>query len=136
MQRQAGTVGIGLVAATPPWARHGDPADALRSFHDAISRWHHSANWTRQWPTLRNLAELFVRLGRDRAAAVLAVTSPRIDEPAFGRDAEQLARGRRRLQDRLGDDGAAILAGLGAAMGGEEIVAFARRQIDRALGTT
>ena len=80
-------------------ANAGHVADALRRYRDLIDYWHRSGNWTQQWVTLRNLAQLLRRLGDNQPAALLDAaaeqrrthprptsprTHPRPSRPAHG----------------------------------------------------
>jgi len=45
--------------------------DALRGYREVIDYFARTGNWTHQWATLRNLADLLRRLGDDEPAALL-----------------------------------------------------------------
>ena len=45
--------------------------DALRGYREVIDYFARTGNWTHQWTTLRNLAELLRRLGDDEPAGLL-----------------------------------------------------------------
>lgn len=81
----AGIATVGLLAER---ARAGRVRDALNGYRDVIDYFARTGNWTHQWTTLRNLADLLRRLGDDDAAALLddaADDAP--DAPAVDRDA-------------------------------------------------
>lgn len=61
----------------------GHIREALYGYRDLIDYWERSGNWTQQWVTLRNLAQLLRQLGDEEPAALLdaaAKNSP--DAPA------------------------------------------------------
>ena len=59
--------------------------DALRGYREFIDYWDRAGNWTQQWVTLRNLAQLLRRLGDDEPAALLDATADQApDAPAAG----------------------------------------------------
>ena len=61
----------------------GHIREALLGYRDLIDYWERSGNWTQQWVTLRNLAQLLRLLGDEETAAMLdeaATESP--DAPA------------------------------------------------------
>jgi predicted ATPase/DNA-binding SARP family transcriptional activator len=108
--------GVAGLSAVSLRARHGDPAAASSAFVDLIDRWERGGNWRQQWTTMRQLVELFVRLGRHRTAGVLlgAIETHDVDN-VYGADAERLAQLRGELHSHLGpalerclDDGRAL----------------------------
>ncbi len=132
LNRFTGTVA--LVCLTSLQGRHGEPREALASFRAAIEEWRRAGTWTHQWITLRNLLGLFVRLGVDGPAATLfgALTSDTPGAPAYGADAEQLRAAEHTLASRLGAERFADFVAQGRAMTGDDTVAFACAEIDRA----
>ena len=57
--------------------------DALRGYREVIDYFARTGNWTHQWTTLRNLAELLRRLGDDEPAGLLdAAADAAPDAPA------------------------------------------------------
>jgi hypothetical protein len=59
--------------------------DALRGYRDVVAYFARTGNWTHQWTTLRNLADLLRRLGDAEPAAVLdAAADLAPDAPAVG----------------------------------------------------
>jgi hypothetical protein len=60
--------------------------EALTGYRDVIDYFDRTGNWTHQWATLRNLADLLRRLGDDQPAAVIdAAADAAPDAPADGR---------------------------------------------------
>ena len=65
--------------------------DSLHGYREVIDYFARTGNWTHQWVTLRNLADLLRRLGDNEPAALLdAAADQAPDAPAVGRspDAE------------------------------------------------
>lgn len=126
--------GIALVSAASLRARHGDPSAALDLFGQVIDHWHRAGNWTQQWVTLRNVIDLFTRLGADEPAAILcgALGASRSAAPVFGADADRLASTSAALQARLGEPQHRRCLARGAAMTDDDAVLFAAAEIDRA----
>jgi hypothetical protein len=56
--------------------------DALRGYREVIDYFARTGNWTHQWTTLRNLADLLRRLGDDQPADVLDAASDRAPDAA------------------------------------------------------
>ncbi|MCW6008362.1 winged helix-turn-helix domain-containing protein [Micromonospora sp. CPCC 205371] len=77
-----GVASVGLLAVR---ARTGRVDDALRGYRDVIEYFARTGNWTHQWTTLRNLADLLRRLGDEEpaqqldAAADAAPDAPAVD---------------------------------------------------------
>jgi predicted ATPase/DNA-binding SARP family transcriptional activator len=130
-------LGVALVSASSVRGRHGDPRDALLMFPSVVEHWHRLGNWTQQWTTMRNVIELFVRVEMDQPAAVLlgAVEAAATAAPVFGPDAERLAATRQTLASRLGEGTTAAAAARGQTMASDAVVAFACRELRRALAT-
>lgn len=130
-------LGVALVSASSVRGRHGDARDALRMFPNVVEHWHRLGNWTQQWTTMRNVIELFVRVGVDEPAAVLlgAVEGAATAAPVFGADAERLAAARQTLASRFGEAATAAAAARGQTMGPDSVVAFACHELRRALAT-
>jgi tetratricopeptide (TPR) repeat protein len=126
-------IGVALVSVASVRGRQGEAADALRLFREVIEHWHLAGNWTHQWTTLRNVIDLFYRLGADEPAAVLygAMTVSRTAPPAYGNDAERLADAVAGLPQRLGQARFADAVARGRAMADDDAVTFACAQIDR-----
>jgi tetratricopeptide (TPR) repeat protein len=130
-------VGTALVAKASLRARHGDPLEALPMFSDIIDRWRRAGEWSRQWVTLRNLTELFGRIGADDAATTLdaAAESSPTAEPSIGPQGDRLAQLRRKLHERMGAEAFAAACERGGMMSDEEAVAYAKTEIDRVLAS-
>lgn len=79
-------VGVATVGLLAVRAGAGRVHDALRGYRDVIDYFTRTGNWTHQWTTLRNLADLLRRLGDEEPAARLHAAADRApDAPAvFG----------------------------------------------------
>lgn len=76
-------VGVATVGLLAERARAGRVHDALRGFREVIDYFARTGNWTHQWVTLRNLADLLRRLGDHEPAALLdAAADEAPDAPA------------------------------------------------------
>ncbi len=76
-------VGVATVGLLAVRARAGRVHDALRGFREVIDYFARTGNWTHQWVTLRNLADLLRRLGDHEPAALLdAAADEAPDAPA------------------------------------------------------
>lgn len=130
-------VGVALVSVSSLRGRNGDPDAAIRTFLEVIRLWYTAGNWSQQWTTLRNVIELFVRLGVDRPAAVLlaALQVAPTAAPPFGPDAERLAYARQTLTSRLDAGAFAAAVAHGQAMEPEAVVDFAVAELHRARAT-
>ncbi|MBP2368521.1 BTAD domain-containing putative transcriptional regulator [Pseudonocardia parietis] len=105
-------VGIATVGLVTVRARAGRVPDALRGYREAVEHWARDGNWTQQWVTLRNLAELLRTLGDDGPAVTLDAAADRApDAPGGDRPATP-----------------------GPAVGREQALDVARAAIDRHLG--
>jgi len=127
--------GVSAVSIASVLGRHGDLKRALRSFRDVVDRWRRTGNWMQQWTTLRNLGDLFVRLGEDELAALFHGATVRDEDVAsvYGPEAARLERARRLLDERLGTASLRTLLTRGRLMTGEDCIALAAREIDRLL---
>lgn len=98
--------GVARVTAASLWARHGEAVSALPAFAELIRHWHRSGSWTPQWTTLRNLAELLVRLEVDEPAVVIAVAAEveQTAAPVFGTGSHRLGEALATARRRLGDE--------------------------------
>lgn len=63
---------VGLASAL---AANGEHRRAIDEFDTVIRYWRRTGNWTQQWTTLRNVAELLETLGRSRTAAQIRVAA-------------------------------------------------------------
>jgi hypothetical protein len=127
--------GVALVSAASIRARHGDPRTALPLFGQVIDHWKRAGNWTQQWITIRNVIDLFARLGSDVAATVLcgAVDASRTAPGLFGADADRLTSTKASLRARLGDPDYQRCYTRGAAMTDDAALVFAVTEINRCL---
>ena len=127
--------GVVAVSVASLLGRHGDSETALRSFGSIIDRWQRTGNWMQQWTTLRNLADLFVRLGDDEPAAILygAAAGAQNVASVYGPEAERLERAEKALGERLGPRLFGDLAEKGRRMSGVDCVELASREIERIL---
>jgi predicted ATPase/DNA-binding SARP family transcriptional activator len=81
-------VGVATVGLLSVRATTGRIDEALHGYREVIDYFARTGNWTHQWTTLRNLADLLRRLGDDDTAAVLDAASdaapdaPARDSPA------------------------------------------------------
>jgi tetratricopeptide (TPR) repeat protein len=82
--------GVATVGLQAVRADAGRVHDALRGYREVIDYFARTGNWTHQWATLRNLADLLRRLGDGEPAALLhaaadeAPDAPAIDRPRDG----------------------------------------------------
>ena len=64
-------VGVATVGLLSVRAGHGREHEALAGYRDVVDYFARTGNWTHQWTTLRNLADLLRRLGDHEPAALL-----------------------------------------------------------------
>lgn len=126
--------GVARVTAASVRARHDQPSRALPAFAEVLRHWRRSGSWTQQWTTLRNLAELLVRLGADEPAVTVAtaVESQHSATPVFGAGSDRLERSMARARHRLGEEAFATARARGASLPPHEAVAFALTAIREA----
>jgi predicted ATPase/DNA-binding SARP family transcriptional activator len=88
--------GITLVGLLSARTRAGRVHDALRGFRDVVDYWERAGNWTHQWTTLRNLADLLRTLGDPEPAALIDAAADAAPDapPEPGRAARPDAPGR------------------------------------------
>ena len=85
-------VGVATVGLLAVRAAAGRVDEALGGYREVIDYFARTGNWTHQWTTLRNLADLLRRLGDDEPAALLDAAADRApDAPARGRPARRPA---------------------------------------------
>ena len=95
--------GVARVAATSVHARSGEPQRALRAFAGIIDEWRRQGNVTHLVISLRNLAELFARVGALEAAGeLLGALQPRSIAAAYGAEAQRLAEAAAKLERTAG----------------------------------
>ncbi len=123
--------GVARVTSASLRARHGDPFEALPVFAELVGHWRRSGSWPQQWTTLRNLAELLVRIGADEAAVAMAsaVRVQQGDGSVFGTESERLDRAMSTARRRLGSDRFRSARDRGAAMSRQQVVDAALREI-------
>jgi predicted ATPase/DNA-binding SARP family transcriptional activator len=123
--------GVALVSLTTLRARSDEPAVELAAFRRLLDHWSAVGDWTHLWVTLRNLAMLFARLGRQRPAAILygAASSAQHAAPVFGQDAARLDETATVLRNRMGDDAFASAVAEGSVLSDDEALAFAREHL-------
>jgi hypothetical protein len=94
--------------------------DALRGFRDVVDYWERAGNWTHQWTTLRNLAELLRTLGDAEPAALIDAAADAAPDapPADGRPSAGPRSGAPGRAEALAAARSAIAHHLGAARTG------------------
>ncbi|HEY5150714.1 MAG TPA: BTAD domain-containing putative transcriptional regulator [Mycobacterium sp.] len=114
-------VGVATVGLLSVRVSGGRIREALTGYRDVIDYFARTGNWTHLWATLRNLADLFRRLGDDEPAGVLDAAADRApDAPADNRSRTAQAS----------NPGADLDQPI---PGRAEILEIARRAIDRNL---
>jgi predicted ATPase len=95
--------GVARVSAASVYGRSADPDRALRAFSRLITDWQRRGNLTHLLTSLRNVTELFVRVGAHEAAAQLlgALQGP-VLRGSYGDEARRLIAARTSLQCALG----------------------------------
>ena len=112
-------VGVATVGLLTVRARAGRIHEALTGYRQVIDYFARTGNWTHQWATLRNLADLLRELDDHEPAAMIDSAADRApDAPADDR-----SRGSTLTQDGKG----AVIPGRG------EVLEVARRAIERNL---
>jgi predicted ATPase len=126
-------LGVAGVSVMSLRARHGEPAEALRSSASVLELWAQTNDWTHFGVGLRSVAELFARVDADEAAAVLlgAVLDGEVGPPVYGADAERLAGLADRLEQKVGTSALAAARGRGQAMTAAEALDFAQAEVER-----
>jgi predicted ATPase len=117
--------GISLVSVASLSARLGRDAQAVRCFLEVVEHWHRGGNWVQQWTTMRNIAGLLTRLGRDVEAAELlaALRVRRRGGPIIGADAERLEVAEETVVGRLAPEAFTAATERGASRTDDEVVA-------------
>jgi predicted ATPase/DNA-binding SARP family transcriptional activator len=122
----AGVAGLSTASLV---ARHGDVADAARTFVDVIDRFEQAGNWRQQWTALRQAVELLTRLSEPHAAAVaLGAVRAADAENIYGDDAERLARLGNELRAALGQSFDAAMSD-GRSLDRTDVIAFVRHAL-------
>jgi predicted ATPase/DNA-binding SARP family transcriptional activator len=116
--------------------RQGAPRDALPAFSELIEHWRHRGNWTQQWTTLRNLAELLVRSGADEQAVLIAAAADVASAapPTFGVEYDRLSHALAAARERLGEDRFEAARTRGRRMDRHEVVDLAIEETRRPHG--
>lgn len=96
--------GAARVSSTTIRARYGDPRRALTTFQEAIRHWHDRGDWAHQWPTLRNLVVLLVKVEEYQQAAVLLAAVDTLGGGTFRDEKRRVDAARRELEARLDAD--------------------------------
>jgi hypothetical protein len=127
--------GVARVTSASLHARHGDPLDALPVFGELVEHWRRSGSWPQQWTTLRNLAELLVRVGADDAAVavVSGVRAHQGDTAIFGTESARLVEAMATARRRLGSERFELVEEQGAAMSRQHVVDHALAAVAGAL---
>jgi hypothetical protein len=130
-------LGLARSSAVALAARHGSAHDALVEFDRVMDDWDELGNVTAQWWVLMNMSTLFVRLGEDRPAALLAGAVLGTEDRTYlllG-DEARLRDAVRQVTVRLGEDVTRATLAEGRDLSVDEAVALARQTI-RTAGDT
>ncbi len=128
--------GVALVSLASLHGRAGDTSRGLALFREAIALWRRLGNRTNQLTALRNLVEVFARVGADESAAVLHGAVTLGSTPSFGAEARRLAAAWEQVERRLGADAARTAAGHGRHQPMAEVVDGALATLDALLERT
>jgi predicted ATPase/DNA-binding SARP family transcriptional activator len=144
--RRAGAtflVGVAMVGLQAELSRAGRVDDALRGYREVIDYFARTGNWTHQWTTIRNLADLLRRLGDTEPAALLDTAADQApDAPTvtshstYGsppRSAAALIHKTR--VGRVNGEPTPSAGPHAGALGRAEVLGTARRAIARHLGS-
>jgi predicted ATPase/transposase len=128
--------GFAEVSLATLYARHGEPATALRYYHRVISQWRQAGTWTPLWVTLRTLIDLLARVGACHDAATLyaAAASATTGAPPYGADASLLRETEARLRDHLTGTEFRSCIQKGEQLNGAQVIDFALDAITQAAG--
>jgi hypothetical protein len=106
--------------------RHGEPAAALRTFHEVLTLWPAAGNDTLQATALRNLVVLLARVGADAAAATIDTALRTGGEaPLYRAEADRMARARSAVAERLGPARLARIERYAATLGAAQVLDLA-----------
>ncbi len=119
--------GVAALTAASLRGRHRDPALAAPAFADLLHHWRRSGNWTQQWTTLRNLAEMLVRLESYEPAVVIAAAAEAAAAatPTFGAESDRLRRALDTARSRLGEQALEAAQRRARQLTGHEVVDLA-----------
>jgi predicted ATPase/DNA-binding SARP family transcriptional activator len=125
--------GFAQVSLATLHARHGEPATALRYYHQVISQWRQAGTWTPLWTTLRSLIDLLARAGACHDAAILygAAASATTGAPPYGADADRLHHTAALLRDHLTGTEFRSCIDKGRQLDGTQVIDLALEAIDR-----
>ena len=126
--------GFAEVSLATLHARHGEPATALRYYHQVISQWRQAGTWTPLWVTIRTLIDLLTRVGACHDAATLygAAASASSGAPPYGADADLLRQTAALLRDHLTDTEFRSCIDRGEQLDGAQVIDLALEAIARA----
>ena len=121
-------------------AMNGEIHEALSGYRDVIGTWFRGGDWANQWLSLRHVAGILARKGRDEEAALLSgavlAAGAAAALPFAPLDADELAGLNRELATRIGEDALAAASRRGASMRADAAVALALATIDSVLSST
>ena len=126
--------GFAEVSLATLHARHGEPATALRYYHQVISHWRQAGTWTPLWVTIRTLIDLLTRVDAWHDAATLygATASASSGAPPYGADADLLRQTAARLRDHLTGTEFRSCTDQGEQLDGAQVIDLALEAIARA----
>ena len=124
--------GVARLTAATLRARHDDPAAAAPAYAELLRHWRRSGDWTQQWTTLRNVAELLVRLEVHEPAVVVAAAADADPSapPTFGTESDRLERALTTAATRLDTERFDDAHALGQHLRSHEVVAVALEAIE------
>ena len=119
--------GVALVSLASVKSQRDDPHDAIGLFLQVVRHWRDKGDWTHQWTTLRNVADLLLRLHLLRPTAVLVAALLSDDRAArgYGTDTVRLVQTAITLESELDRDEYTSLVNQGSAMSDQQVVTFA-----------
>jgi predicted ATPase/DNA-binding SARP family transcriptional activator len=126
--------GFAEVSLATQHARHGEPAAALRYYHQVISQWRQAGTWTPLWVTLRTLIDLLARVGACHDAATLygAAASASSGAPPYGADADLMRQTAALLREQLTETEFRSCVAKGEELDGAQVIDLALDAIARA----
>lgn len=124
---------IAGVSAVSCAARIGHPAHSLGDYAELLDYFDRTGSRAQQWTTVRILIEALTRQVADEPATTLygALTAATSGPPIIGPDATRMDQAAATLKARLGEQRYRELVAIGAALGDEAAIAYARRCITR-----
>jgi len=115
-------------------AQHGHAKEALEQYGEVIDTWFRNGDWANLWLSLRHVFAILQTLGHDEIAATLygALDAAAVMHafPLEPTTANQLETAVAQLAARLGEEAFVDAADHGRSMRDEEVVRYARREID------